>query len=192
MVNPLPVGLALSKMADEMKNHAPKSVVCSFIRPANTTAYAVGDIIYPAVPTGPLVQVKALKFQDALPFGSSGFIVEAQLKMFSDQGTKLNADLHLFTAPLATAPVDNDPFAIGTNISLADMTNHLKTISFPDTAAESLGGFTMYEVAPSKVVSAASGSTSLYGILVAKNAYVPIASEKIVIQLGIVPRIAIP
>lgn len=188
MVNPLPVGLAVSKMADEMKNHTPISVVSSFIRPANTTAYAIGDFIYPAVPAGPLVQVKALKFEKALPFGSSGFIVEAQLKMLSTQGTKLSADLHLFTAPLATTPVDNEPFVISAN----DMINHVNTISFPDTAGESLGGFTRYAVAPSKVVSAGSDSTSLYGILVAKNTYVPIASEKIVIQLGIVPRIAIP
>lgn len=192
MVNPLPVGLALSKIADAMTSHAPKTVVCSFIRPANTTTYAIGDIIYPAVPTDPLVQVTALQFKDVIPFGGSGFIVEAQLKLFSSQATKLSADLHLFTAPLTIAPVDNDPFAIGTNISLGDMTNHLKTISFPDTVAQSLGGFTMYEVAPNKVVNGASGSTSLYGILIAKNAYVPIASERIVIQLGLVPRIVIP
>ena len=189
MVNPLPVGLALSKMADEMKNHAPISVVSSFIRPANTTAYTIGDIIYPAVPAGPLVQVKALKFENALPFGSSGFIVEAQLKLFSTQSTKLNADLHLFTAPLTNTPVDNEP---GTTVALADMGKHITTISFPDSVATEVMGITRYEVAPSKVVSAASGSTSLYGILIAKNAYVPIASEKIVIQLGIVPRIAIP
>lgn len=188
MVNPLPVGLALSKMADEMKNHAPISVASSFIRPTNTTAYTVGDVIYPAVPAVPLVQVKALQFKDALPFGSSGFIVEAQLKLLSTQGTELSADLYLFTAPLTTTPVDNEPFAIVAN----DMINHINTISFPDTVAEASGGFTRYAVAPSKVVSAASGSTSLYGILVAKNAYVPIASERIVIQLGIVPRIAIP
>jgi len=188
MVNPLPVGLALSKMADEMKNHAPKSVVCSFIRPANATAYTVGDIIYPAVPASPLVQVKALHFKDALPFGSSGFIVEAQLKLFSDQSTNLGVDLHLFSAPLIATSVDNEPFTI----SADDMANHVNTISFPDTAAESMGGFTRYAIAPSKVVSTSSGSTSLYGILVAKNAYVPIASERIVIQLGIVPRVVIP
>lgn len=192
MVNPLPVGLALSKMADEMAKHAPKSVVCSFIRPANTTAYASGDIIYPAVPAGLLVQVKALQFKDALPLGSSGFVVEAQLKLFSAQGTKLSADLHLFSAPLTVAPVDNDPFAVGTNVSQADAMNHVTTISFPDSAAESLGGFTMYQVAPNKVVTTNSSSTSLYGILVAKNAYVPIASEKVVVQLSIVPRIVIP
>jgi len=188
MVNPLPVGLALSKMADAITHQAPKSVVFSFIRPANTTTYAIGDVVYPAVPAGPLVQVKALKFQDALPFGSSGFIVEAQLKLFSTQSTKLSADLYLFTSPLAATPLDNDPFAITAN----EMMNHVNTISFPDSAAESLAGFTRYAVAPNKVVSAASGSTSLYGILVAKNAYVPIASEKIVIQLGIVPRVVIP
>ena len=191
MVLPLAPGPALSKIADELKNHKPTMVVSSFIRPNNTTAYAAGDIIYPAVPGGSLVQVKALQFKDALPFGGSGFISEAQLKIFSTQPTKLSADLHLFTAPLTNAPVDNDPWEIGTNVLLADMTNHLKTISFPDTAGEVLGGFTMYEVMPSKVVTAASGSTSLYGILVAKNAYEPIASEKFVIQLGILPRISV-
>jgi hypothetical protein len=198
MVLPLSPGPALSKIADELKNHKPTMVVSSFIRPNNTTAYTAGDIIYPAVPGGSLIQVKALQFKDALPFGGSGFISEAQLKIFSTQPTKLSADLHLFTAPLTAAPVDNDPWAIGAigvngaNVSLADMTNHLKTISFPDTAGEVLGGFTMYEVMPSKIVNAASASTSLYGILVAKNAYVPIASEKFVIQLGILPRISVP
>lgn len=191
MVNPLPAGLALSKLAFEVGKHSPVSVVCSFVRPANTTAYAVGDIIYPAVPAAPLVQVKALEFKDALPAGGSGFLLEAQLKTISAQPAKLSADLHLFSKPLAAAPVDNQPFAIDTNVTLADMTNHLKTISFPDSAAESLGGFTMCGVAPSKIVSAADGSTSLYGILVAKNAYVPISGEKFIIQLGILPRISI-
>ena len=191
MVNPLPTGLALSVIADGMQKQKPVTVVSSFVRPNNTTTYAIGDIIYPAVPAGPAVQVKALHFANALGFYDSGFIAEAQLKVFSAQSTKLSADLHLFTGPLAGTPVDNDPFAIDTNVTLADMTKHLKTISFPNSAAVELGGFTFYEVAPSKIVAAAPGSTSLYGILVAKNAYVPIANEKFVIQLGIVPRMAI-
>lgn len=190
MVNPLPTGLALSIIASEMQKRKPTTVVCTFVRPNNVTAYAVGDIIYPAVPVG-TPQVKALRFANALTFNDSGFIAEAQLKVFSSQVTKLNADLHLFTAPLISAPVDNDPFAVGTNVLIADMANHLKTISFPDTVGEQLGGFTMYEVMPSKIVSAAAGGTDLYGILVAKNAYVPIANEKFIIQLGIVPRTSI-
>ncbi len=191
MVNPLATGLALSIIASEMQSRKPVTVVSSFIRPNDTTAYAIGDIIFPAVPADPALQVKTLTFANALSFNDSGFIAEAQLKIFSTQATKLSVDLHLFTAPLAVAPLDNAPFAIGTNITLADMTSHLKTISFPDTAAVELGGFTMYEVMPSKIVSAASGDTNLYGILVARNAYTPIANEKFVIQLGIVPRTSI-
>jgi hypothetical protein len=190
MVNPLPTGLATSVIADELKSRKPVSVSCSFIRPNNTTPYAVGDIIYPAIPVG-MPQVKALEFKNALKFNDSGFIAEAQLKMLSAQATKLSAELHLFTAPLLTAPVDNDPFVIGTNIMFADMTNHLKAISFPDEVAKELGGFVMYETMPSKIVSAANGNTSLYGILVATKAYTPIANERITIQLGIVPRMSI-
>lgn len=192
MVNPLPTGLALSIIASEMQKRKPTTVVCTFVRPNNVTAYAAGDIIYPAVPVG-MPQVKALRFANALTFNDSGFIAEAQLKIFSSQATKLNADLHLFTVPLTSAPVDNDPFVVGvgTNILITDMANHLKTISFPDTVAEPLGGFTMYEVMPSKIVNAAAGDTDLYGILVAKNEYVPIANEKFIIQLGIVPRTSI-
>ncbi|NJR24861.1 MAG: hypothetical protein HC786_23225 [Richelia sp. CSU_2_1] len=188
MPTTLPAGLALSAIAEELKQRSPVSASASFVRPANTTAYAIGDIIFPAVPAAPAVQIKALRFPNALALGGSGFIVGAQLKLFSAQSTKLSADLHLFSAPPATAPVDSDPFAVGTNITQVEMEKHLTTISFPNSVAQELGAFTLYEVAPSKIVCAEAGSRDLYGILVAKNAYVPISGERAIVQLGVLPR----
>lgn len=171
-------------LARVLGNRAPALSRASLVRPANTTAYADGDVVYPAAP-GVGDQIKALTFENAVSTeGGSGLIVSATLVDYAAEATRLVADLYLFSAPLVTAPTDNAVFAP----VAADMANFLDVIQFSSGGVRTAGTHSIYRVVPNVVVDAAASTRSLYGILVARNAYAPLSAERIDISLGIMPR----
>jgi hypothetical protein len=161
----------------------PRSAVASFSRPANTTQYAVGDVIYPPVP-GEDPQIASLEFEGLTAESLETLIINAKLIDFSAEATRLDAVLWLFKAPLATLPVDNEAFSP----SNADMRNFVCTIAFSDGIVQTAGAHSIYEPEPSKVASFASGSNSLHGYLVAANAMTPISAGEYQIELGTIPK----
>lgn len=184
----IPTGAAVSALAQSINNRQPVLVSAQLTRPADTTAYAVGDVIYPVAPAAPGIQVASLKFANAIPFGGASSIVGAQLKMRSAQSTKLSAKLHLFSAPIAAVPADNAPFVL----TAADLAKHLQTITFTNGIAEDLGGYTAYDVAGLiKNVSLPEDAVDLHGYLVTQNAYVPVSGEVISVHLGLLANASI-
>ena len=179
------VSQATTKIADLLEARKPAVVEAGFNRPADTTAYAVGDAIFPPVP-GEGEQIKSLLFKDAVPAnGDAAIILNAQLFHYAAEATRLDAWLYLFSAPLITAPIDNVPFGATT----AELDTLVGTIHFGEGIATDLGSsFTLYDLVPHKIVQAADTSRDLHGVLVAGNAYVPLASEKIRVVLGTMPR----
>lgn len=175
---------ALGFIASYFGNQKPAIASTSFTRPANTTDYADGEIIFPAPPAegdapGSLV------FSGAIPSGGTSFLLQAVLLDMATQVTKLDADLMLFSAAPETPPVDGEAFAP----TAADMSNYLTTVSFSGGVSSEVGVATVYEVVPNKPLAAAPESVDLHGILVARNAYTPVSEEEFIIKIGLMPRV---
>lgn len=153
----------------------------SFTRQNDVTTYAVGDVIADATPTT-LTFVRSGEFS-----AGSGMIQSAALIDSANQALKLDADLFLFdTAPTGYG---ND------NATFTPSDAHLQTcvgvINFAATAWRD-GNLTVGAVGntvcwvrnlaiPFKCTLL---EASLFGVLVARNAYIPIALSPFYLALG--------
>lgn len=154
--------------------------VASFTRPSNTTAYAAGDVVST---TAGAIMTFADVAKDA-----SGAIQSAMLLSSANVSTKLDAELWLFSvAPAAVA--DNAVIAF-TDAELAYLVD---VISFP-TSEWKVGIAT--SGADGNAVNVQRGLgipvytrvqnvpvNDLYGVLVARNAYVPVSAEVFTVTL---------
>lgn len=175
---------ALGFIATYMGNQRPIVSSVSFTRPDNTTAYSAGDAIAPPPPEEGDA-VRSLVFPQAIPSGSTAFLLQAVLLDMATETTSLDADLMLFSGPMEADLVDGEAFAP----TVEDMGQYLTTVSFSGSASEAVGAATVYEVVPNKPLSAAPESVDLHGVLVAKNSYTPIAEEGFILKLGLMPRV---
>lgn len=153
--------------------------VATITRPANTTAYADGDVIADSTSAA-----AALKFPGVCGDGEGAVLRAAMFSSSVLPGTKLNADLWLFhTAPTAYGN-DNEAFAL----SDADLLNCVAVIALDGTAAANLkAGALNYAVFNQNLampVKSLTTDRALYGVLVARNAYTPASGEVITIKLG--------
>ena len=144
-------------------------------RPANTTAYASGDVITSGT-------AAALVFGTDAP---AGRVRSATLIDGACQATKLDADLFLFDATL-TPDADNAAFTP----TDAEMATCIGVISFAGSGAkvgDATSGADGNVLLQSGVVDLpfVSPGRALYGVLVARNAYTPVSAETFVIRLGV-------
>lgn len=169
-------------------------LVAEMTRAANTTAYAVGDVINGSAATTPITLSNA-----ALRKGCGGVVVSVMLISSVAAGTPLQADLYLFDSSFTIA-ADNAAFApsdaqikglvavvpIYHQVTVGDLTN----ANAPDTeeapADHNLSVNGVLQVNDLQIAyKCASASETLYGVLVARNAYTPASAEVITLKLGI-------
>ncbi len=159
--------------------------VASFTRPSNTTAYTAGDVV--STTAGAI-----MTFADAAKT-AVGAIQSAVLLSSANVSTKLDAELWLFSvAPAATAraaTADNAVIAF-TDAELAYLVD---VISFP-TSEWKVGIATSGADGNAANVQRGLGIpvytrvqntpvNDLYGVLVARNAYVPVSAEVFTVTL---------
>jgi len=159
-----------------------KVVTAAITRPNDTTAYTAGDSIADKTSAATL-----LTFTDAARHaGGSGVLLDALLVDSAAQTTKLDAELYLFDTTM-TAPVDNAAWA-PTDAILATLVAIVDFGSSPWVGCPTAGadGNVAYQVQNNNAgfVCGAS-SRDLFGVLVARNAYTPVALEVLTIRLKI-------
>lgn len=153
--------------------------VATITRPADTVAYASGDVIADSTTAAtPLV------FKGVCGDGEGAVIRAAQFSSSIVPATKLNADLFLFhTAPTAYGN-DNEAFAL----SDADLLNCVGVITLDGTTAANIKVGTLNCVVINQAlampVKSLTTDRALYGVLVARNAYVPASAEVLTVKLG--------
>ena len=159
-------------------------VQATFTRPADTTAYTIGDVIGPAVAAvqsfGPCVRSP----------GFGGRVTGVTLTKSDKSVTLTTFDLYLFhTAPAAIAdnaeflPTDAEilnligiiPMAAASFVQSGGAANALNAVYHSSAVAQR----------PDILFQCASGSQTIYGVLVARGAYVPVSGEVISILLHI-------
>jgi len=162
-----------------MNRASGKSTISSanlITRPDNITAYAAGDVITNATAI-------CLTFPDcAKEKGDSGVITQVTIIDSIQAATPLTGELWLFSATLTPAD-DNAAFA-PTDAQALTCIGVIPFTSAGYLAANSVvvhisnfGGLTF---------QCAADNTSLYGVLVARNAYAPTALETFQVKLHII------
>ncbi len=157
----------------------------AFSRPANTTAYADGDGMSDNATAG---SATVLEFDNvAVAEYGSGTVVSAMLFSSANKSTKLEADLHLF---------DTEPGALGDNAA-ADLTDAealtcIGTIPFDtwhETNATADAGGNCHSLGNKGVFPfVCTGTTQLWGVLIARNAYTPVSGETFTVRLQVNPN----
>lgn len=147
----------------------------SYTRPADTVTYAAGDVIAQSTSAATILTFANL----GRVAGGGGFIQNAVLICSTAPALKLDAELYLFdTAPA----MQNDNVAWAP--SDAEMEKCLGVIAFSTGSFKVAGANGMTDAGTlSKSYKCATAQTSLFGILVARNAYVPASAEKFAIRL---------
>lgn len=150
-------------------------VSASITRPANTTAYTAGDVWADSA-TAPTLG----EFTNVVKGGGGrGKIVEAILVDSSNAATPGEFELWIFD-DVVTQINDNSPIALTDNECL----NVVTVIPFvtgyiSNTAADGAGNRVYITDSPDKEFECQDGYTSLYFMIVVRNAYTPISSEKL-------------
>lgn len=162
-------------------------VWADFTRPADTTAYAAGDVIADSTSAATILTFRGCAGND----DEAGAIHSVLLIDGADQATKLNADLFLFDTAPTSYGNDNAAFTP----TDAELQTLVGVISLDGTTAANLkegdatsgagGNVLIQQTGLNMPFRCAAGSTKLYGVLVARNAYTPVSAETFRLKLGV-------
>lgn len=157
-------------------------VEATVTRPANTTAYAAGDVVGDGT---------EIVFSNAVTkAGAAGYILGASIDRTGNETTEPDLELWIFTAAPADK-ADNAAFApTDAEIQTVVGVVSFATDSWYDGTAGT-GGTTFAmgtilsgsDLAVPPLFEAASGDKDLYGVMVVRNAYTPISAEVFHIKL---------
>jgi hypothetical protein len=148
----------------------------SFTRPADTATYASGDIICNST-TAPTI----MTFNNVVRFAGGGGVLQKVLLITSvAQGLLPDIDLLLFESSI-TINNDNAVFSP----SDADAKKIIAMIPLRAVVdASRLGVNAVFDSgAISHSFKAAAGLQAIYGVLVARNAYIPASAEEFTVRL---------
>jgi hypothetical protein len=155
-------------------------------RPANTTAYTAGDAISEVTTNDFFTFTNVVNSKSG-----SGAIESAIIHSSANVATKLDADLFLFHTTI-TETADNAAFVptdaeMLTLVGVIDVATANWTVGLATAGA---GGNTAIHITGLDMPFVLTGTSSttgrtLYGQLVARNAYVPVASEVFTVDLMI-------
>lgn len=148
----------------------------SITRPANVTAYAAGDVIAEATTNDHFAFARFLR-----GLGSDGVTIRnAKLTSSVNAGTNLDGVLYLFSSDIAEVG-DNAAFAP----TDAEILTCLGSISFPTASWEDMGAAGDICIASGVDLYTRPGAFTVYGVLVARNAYTPTSGEVFTVDLEI-------
>lgn len=154
------------------------TVQATFTRPANTTAYAIGDVVG-ADPAANMEFAGCARLK-----GGGARLLGVTLHKSTKTTTDADFDLYIFDAA-PTAIADNAEWLP----SDAEARTIVACIRFANADAAQTGGSTnatgavWQKSVPALPVVCASTSTTLYGALVARAAHVPASAEVFAVTL---------
>lgn len=166
---------------DQFVRFKNRTITQSFVRPANTTAYAAGQVV--TTLAGAVITFNGASKEQ----GGMGMIQKATLIDEANVATKPGLELWIFdTAPAAVA--DGAAF----NPSNTELEALVCVIAFPTgnfvvggAGAGAAGNSVCDAQALEIPFNTTKDVNALYAVLVVRNAYVPVSAEKFVIRLTI-------
>lgn len=165
-----------AEVGSVISNNSEVRIQASFTRPADTTAYAVGDLVANSTTAGSVVP---LSFANAVR--SAGDCVRIERVRIEKSGTSLtNASfrLHLFEASPTPTVGDNGVFNNAGALATNNVLNMAGT--FPVTliwsGSDGAAGIGVPTTGGGATVSPTSGTT-LFGLLEVTGVYTPVSGE---------------
>ena len=154
---------------------ATRTVSRSFTRPADTVAYASGDVVNNST-TAPVIMTFSGMSREP---GRGGTIQSAVLTMSSVASLAAELDLYLFD----TAPVMQNDNAVWSP-SDTEIQALVAVISFYSVQRRTSANNVQYVAGTlGQSYTCTPTSTNLFGLLVARNGYVPASSEQFTVRL---------
>ena len=157
-------------------------IEANFTRPADTTTYAAGDVVSDST-SSPTV----ITFSDAARISAgNGIVISAVMTSSANETTKPTLELWVFEAE-PTAMEDNAAFD-PTDAEIRDVIGIVEFSTWHEGLAGAGGNsFSSGSMKPDNATfKTGASSKDLYGILVVRNAYVPISAERFDFKLGVV------
>lgn len=175
----------MSTTENAINRYEAKILTDAITRPNDTTQYAAGDVIAEATTNdyftfGDASANPAARFKPR----PTGLITGARITSSANQSTKLDAELVLFHTAF-TETADNAAW----NISDAQLLTRIGSIDFPaaswsaGNAAAAAAGNAFCDVDNRGLVYTLTDDMVIYGALIARNAYTPVANEVFTISL---------
>lgn len=161
---------------------SPDLVVANFTRPADTTAYAAGDVVADSTSAPTVITFNSVARKN----GGHFYLVGAHMTSSGNEATKPQFELWLFNA----APgLDNDNAAF--TPTDAEIRTVLAVIQFntwfEGTAGAGGNSWAAGVVNPDDaLIECGAAVDDVYGELVVRNAYTPISAERFDITLQVV------
>ena len=148
-------------------------------RSAATTQYTAGDVIGDGDAT---LAAKPLAFEDVVDTpGGSGILASVTIAHSAAEATALLPELWLFSAP-PTMVADNAAWTL----TDADILNCVAVISFSSSFIGYISNNTFFQAGEiCRPFVCPAGVRRLYGVLIARNAYTPLAGETFKVRLGV-------
>lgn len=158
-----------------------RTIAANFTRPSDTTAYTAGDVVSDST-SAPTVITFPRATSDSISTIQQAIIVTS-----ASVATKPDLELWLFDT---TVTPDNDN-AVFTPTD-AELRTLIGVIAFPTgsfkvgDATAGVGGNAICDVQTLNIqVNSTPAVNSIYGVLVVRNAYVPVSAERFDIRLKI-------
>ena len=149
-----------------------KQISANFTRPADTTAYAAGDAV-----TNSTSSPAAITFSNCARIsGGTGIITGCTLVDSANVATAGSFELWIFTAS-PTPDNDNAAFTPTDGECETLVGVYPLSTSYVGDATSGAGGNRVYE-SDEKLKPFTCATTDLYGLVVVRNAYVPVSAEK--------------
>ena len=175
--NPLPATMGASESHIGQVGGTTVKASASFSRPANTTAYAAGDLVANNTSAG---SVTAMEFTVARVAGGSGMIRRGRLRKTGTSVTLASFRLHLY---LSAPTVSNGDNGVWLTDKAADYVGAIDITvdrAFTDGAAGN-----GLPVTGSEINFDLASGTKLYGLLEARAAYTPASGETFTLDLEV-------
>lgn len=183
MANSLAVVIASNQTAlSTTSSNSELKLTASFTRPANTTAYAAGDLVANSTTAG---SVTPLSFTSAIRAAGDAVRIErCRIRKSSTGLTNTTFRLHLFESSPTLSVGDNAAFnssgVLGVNNALAYVGSFAVTMQ--NSGSDGAIGFGVPLVGNGVTLQPGSGTT-IYGLIEATGAYTPTSGETIAVDL---------
>jgi len=157
-----------------------KIVSASFIRPADTTAYAIGELVANSTTAGLVVP---MMFNLPRIAGGSGMIRRVRITTSSTSVTAAQFRLHLYNEVPVPANGDNAAWSTSRAFEYIDAMDVTVDRAFTDGARG-----TGIAIVGSEINFAVPVGLVVYGLLEARAAYTPTSEERFTVTLEVMPN----
>lgn len=153
-------------------------VSANFTRPADTTAYAIGDLVANSTTAG---SVAPLSFSNVIQAaGSGGLVRRAKIRTGNTSITNASFRIHFYAVTETSSVGDNTAIVLP---SVADYRGSID-VTLDKAFADGACGFGIPAVGDSIVIDPASG-TSLFALIEARAAYTPTSAQVFTVELEV-------